>query len=86
MRYMGSETYCRDIESAIRQTMDFYKYYGKKVLITGASGLIGSFITECFLYANENFDARIIVYAAGRSKDRLGIRFGKEYRERKGSL
>ncbi len=86
MRYMGSETYCRDIETAIRQTMDFHKYYGKKVLITGASGLIGSFITECFLYANENFDARIIVYAAGRSKDRLGIRFGKGYRERKGSF
>ena len=83
MRYMGSETYCRDIETAIRQTIDFHDYYGKKVLITGASGLIGSFITECFLYANENFNARITVYAMGRSKERLRVRFGEE---RKGSF
>lgn len=45
-----------------------------KVLVTGASGLIGSCIIDLLLLAND-FGRHFEVYALGRSKEKLSIRF-----------
>ncbi len=37
--------------------------------------MIGAFITDCFLYANRNFDAGISIYAVSRKKEHLKERF-----------
>ena len=47
----------------------------KAVLITGASGLIGSFLTDAFLYANQHKGMGIHVYAMGRNLQKLQTRF-----------
>lgn len=78
MRYLENETYRQDIETAVEHTAGFDSFSKKKVLILGASGLIGSFITDCFLYADQNLEAEIDIYASSRRKERLRSRFGDE--------
>lgn len=46
------------------------------VLITGASGLIGSCIVDVLSSANRLFDKNIQIYAMGRDENKLALRFG----------
>ena len=48
-----------------------------RVLITGATGLIGSCCVDVLLTANTRFDAEFEIYTLGRSRDRLANRFGE---------
>lgn len=56
---------------------------GKSILITGASGLIGSSITDLLIRFNETHETKIEIYACGRScgkmRDRFGEYAGKDY-------
>lgn len=45
------------------------------ILITGATGLIGSFMTDVLLYANRALARSYEIYVMGRSKERLAERF-----------
>ena len=53
------------------------KLQGKKILVTGATGLIGSAFVDMLLHAN---DLDVAVYAAGRNEGRAVKRFA-DYRE-----
>lgn len=46
------------------------------VLITGATGLIGSFMVDVFVAANKIYAKNINIYATGRSQEKLEKRFG----------
>lgn len=81
MNYLENEIYRQDVETAIEHTIDFKCFYKKSILILGASGLIGSFITDCFIYANKTLNAGITVYAASRSIQQLKERFGEDDKE-----
>ncbi len=48
---------------------------GKSVLITGASGLIGSVITDVFIYRNEHFKAEMELWLLGRSEKQFSLRY-----------
>ena len=48
----------------------------KNILITGATGLIGSFMVDAFAAANDLYSKNISIYAMGRSLDKLEKRFG----------
>lgn len=78
MEYLKSRTYRRNVKTAVAHTAGFDKYFGKSVLILGASGLIGSFITDCFIYANQNFGSKVRIWAVGREPGRLRSRFGNQ--------
>lgn len=49
---------------------------GKKVLVTGATGLIGSFLVDALVRLNEAEGAQNEIYAAGRSVEGIERRFG----------
>lgn len=49
---------------------------GKRVLITGVTGLIGSFMADALAFLNLKGGADIQIYAAGRSEARVLDRFG----------
>lgn len=74
MNLWSSATYRSDIEAATR-SVDLTALRGKQVLITGASGLIGSAIADTLICCNLTMDAGITVYAAGRSERKLRRRF-----------
>ena len=49
---------------------------GGRILVTGATGLIGSCIVDVLLEANASFGKKFEIYALGRNEDRLMSRFG----------
>ena len=73
--YLKSEVYRNDLEQAIRGTVDFEKLFHKRILVTGATGMIGSFITDMLLHANRTAGAGVEVYALARSREQLMLRF-----------
>ena len=50
---------------------------GSRVLITGASGLVGSAIVDLLLHLNRVYHAQIDIVAVGRSMEKLVCRFGE---------
>lgn len=52
------------------------KIHNGKILITGASGLIGSTMIETLLSANEKYEGNNTIFALGRNRDVLEKRFG----------
>lgn len=75
MNLYDSNTYIEDLEVAANSTVYIDKLKGKKILVTGATGTIGSFIVDMLLHYNQTDNANITVYASGRSKERLANRF-----------
>lgn len=73
--YHTSETYQSDLDTAVRNALGLEKLKGKKVLITGATGTIGSFLVDALLRYDLTTGANIHVYAVGRSQKRLEERF-----------
>ena len=52
------------------------KIKNASVLVTGATGLIGSCAVDVLVAANEKFNANITIYAMSRSKETVKKRFG----------
>lgn len=70
VKKLGS--YQEDIHNASSLDLPWQKLKGKNILITGASGLIGSCIVEILMARNEiNFN----IYVSGRNKEKLLNRF-----------
>lgn len=73
--YLKNEYYRKDLQIALKTIVNVEKIYGKKVLITGATGLIAAFMIDVLLYANKERNANIEIYALARSEERLIRRF-----------
>lgn len=74
MNIWSSATYRKDIEGTL-QRVDTRFLKDKRILITGASGLICSAIVDLLICCNLKNDAGITIYAAGRSVEKLTARF-----------
>lgn len=77
MSIYNSKTYIADLEMSAQNTVKIEKLKGKRILVTGATGTIGSFIVDLLLRYNQTDDADITVYASGRSEKRLSDRFDR---------
>ena len=74
----NSVTYGKDLQFQIeRINLEILK--NKKILITGANGLICSYLIDLLIYANENYDTNISIYALSRNEEKLKERFQKYY-------
>ena len=73
MAGFNREAYEAALASAAR---DSEALSGQRVLVTGSTGLIGSFLVETLLWLNDHRGAGIRVYAAGRSEKGVRARFG----------
>ena len=51
------------------------KLFGKSVLITGATGTIGSFVADTLIRFNHQNAAKLKIYLAGRDLEKLRMRF-----------
>lgn len=71
--------YEEDIKRALSSIAGMDRLNGRRIMILGATGLIGSFMTDCLVNADRD-GADISVCAVSRSTDRLKDRFGKEGR------
>lgn len=67
-------SYSESIKTAAKQ----YDFSNKKILITGASGLVGSCIIDILKECNALNNSGITIYALGRNRERLLKRFGSD--------
>ena len=75
MNFYKSESYKKDIQTAVNATVNMDRLFHSSVLIAGGSGLIGSFMADMLLNANTHMDADINVYAMDLSLERLHDRY-----------
>ena len=61
-----------DLEKIIEQTIFWQKLYGKNVMVTGASGMLGSYFVRTLLKLNERKEAGIHVVCVVRNIKKLG--------------
>lgn len=78
MKFIENGLYRADIEKTIAQVSNLSFFQGKRILILGATGLIGSFLTDCLIYANSQNNMNIHIYAVSRNRKNLIDRFGEE--------
>lgn len=73
---MLNENYARGLLETCGAAPGLDGLRGRRVLVTGATGLIGSCLVDALLLLNETRDMGIDIFAAGRSELRLRQRFG----------
>lgn len=60
-----------DAEQIIQDNNGLKELYGKSIMITGASGMIGSYFTYTLMKLNEDYDANIMIIPLVRNIDKL---------------
>lgn len=79
--YFQNEVYKNDLKTALDSIVDINKIFHRSILITGATGLIGSFAADMLLYANREENAEIEIYLLARDERRLRQRFASSLQE-----
>lgn len=74
MSLYDNEIYLEDLKSSLKSSMGIEQIKGKTILITGATGTIGSFLVDMLLEYNKE-GANVTIIVAGRSIERLEKRF-----------
>ena len=67
--------YIEDVCHVAELPLPWDKLQGKRVLITGATGLIGSFLIDVLMYRNQHFSMNCRIIAVGRNAARAAERF-----------
>lgn len=78
MNRMKIREYIDALAVSAQAIIDREKLKKKSILVTGATGLIGSAIVDTLLYMNETMGYGMEILAAGRTFSRLENRFGKQ--------
>ena len=78
MNIYASKLWLEDIQAVLGNLEDLKALEGENVLITGASGLICSSVTDILIQYNKIHHGNIQIYAAGRNEFKMKERF-REY-------
>lgn len=77
MNYFNSKTYVDELKKVIEHLYGLSRIRESSILVTGATGLIGSYIVDLLLLYNDFYGGNITIYAMARSKEKLQRRFGE---------
>ena len=77
MNLYDSELYLEDVCSVANMCLPWNKLKDKSILISGSTGLIGSFLIDVIMEHNNTDTLNCTVYALGRDKERSKRRFSK---------
>lgn len=75
MKLLESEIYMEDVRYAADLGLPWERLQNKKILISGACGLIGSFAIDVLMEKNNFFGMNCRIYALGRNKQAAKGRF-----------
>lgn len=73
--YIKTDLYRKDIERTAALPLPWEKLQGKSILLTGASGLIGTFLVDTLMYKNHVDDLNLKIIAIGRNTEKAKERF-----------
>ena len=77
MNLYQNELYLDDIRYVSNLDLPWEKLKGKSLMLSGATGLIGSFLVDVIMAKNAGSGLDCTVYALGRSEDKTKKRFSK---------
>lgn len=73
--YINHEIYAADIASIVNENLSWEKLSGKSLLLTGASGLVGTVIVDVLMKKNRDDNLNVKICAAGRNEKIAKERF-----------
>ena len=73
--YIKHELYAADIAGVANENLPWDKLTGKSLLLTGASGLIGTVLVDVLMKKNRDDKLNVKIYAAGRNENIARERF-----------
>lgn len=77
MRLYDNEKYIEDIQHVAGLDIPWERLKDKSIMLSGATGLIGSFLVDVILEKNTSSDLNCTVYALGRNEEKAKSRFSK---------
>jgi nucleoside-diphosphate-sugar epimerase len=80
--FINYTVYNNDLHKIALSNIDWGMLRDKSILITGATGLIGTFLIDLLMYRNINYNDSIMIYALGRSREKAMIRFNDYFESR----
>ena len=81
MNIYCSQLWISDLDEVLSGFNDTDRLAGKRVMITGCTGLICSAVMDVLIRWNETHDKKIFLVAAGRNAERIRDRFGSNCEE-----
>ena len=79
MKLIENALYQEDIMNVVAQPVPWDKLQDKTLLISGATGLVGSFFRDVVMFLNKERNLNCKIYALGRNEDKAKSRFGYCY-------
>ncbi len=73
--YITSDMYVKDVKRVADLPLPWDRLQGKNILLTGASGLIGTFLVDVLMEKNVVDSLRVKILAVGRSEEKARARF-----------
>ncbi len=73
--YIKHKIYAEDINSIANENLSWEKLAGKNLLLTGASGLIGTVLVDALMKKNRADNLNVKIFAAGRNQKFANERF-----------
>ena len=74
-----SEIWISDLDEILQVLPELVNLESKTIMVTGASGLIGSSVVDILIRYNELHNSKINILALGRSEEKMKKRFGKYF-------
>lgn len=81
MNILSNNLWLSDLDEVITMLPEIRELDGKRIIVTGCTGLICSAVADVLIRYNETHSGKISIYAAGRSKSRVKERFEPYYYE-----
>ena len=77
MSLYTNDLYMEDVRRAAELALPWEKLTGKSVMLSGATGLIGSFLVDVLMEKNAADALGCTVYALGRNEEKAKSRFSR---------
>lgn len=74
--YIKHNLYMENTIDIANMSINWNKLSNQSILITGATGMIGTVLVDVLMHRNKEYNAGIVIYAMSRSEDRAKERFG----------
>ena len=80
--YIKHEIYAADVANIAAENLPWEKLAGKSLLLTGATGLIGTLIIDVLMKKNRDENLNVKIFAAGRNEKVASERFGDYFNDK----